>query len=222
MVGLALRTGLLSLPVEIRLLIYELLLTNAEKTIVFDPMPDMKLGSIAPAVLQTCKQIHFEARPVLYSENKFSVNSPKHMLQVIEQIGPANLRYIEQWQFNVPWYGELDLWVHLLDALVDEAGRIRTLGISWDAKFRMTALPGPATQAKGLGDSLLFVRTLAAIQGVEKLILQGYYAKHWPSYLQEASGAAVEVRPGRKELFEKESSTVRFERYQEVTADVVP
>jgi hypothetical protein len=31
-----------------------------------------------------------------------------------------------------------------------------------------------------LGDNLLFVRALARIQGLEKLNIKGYYAKHWP------------------------------------------
>lgn len=34
---------------------------------------------------------------------------------------------------------------------------------------------------RGLGDNLDFVRLLGNIQGLEKLVIEGYYAKNWPA-----------------------------------------
>lgn len=48
-----------------------------------------------------------------------------------------------------------------------------------------------------MGDNLLFVRAFAKIQGLEKLIIKGFYAKHWPSYLKETMNAQVQIDPGR-------------------------
>lgn len=35
-----------------------------------------------------------------------------------------------------------------------------------------------------MGDDLDFVRALGKIQGLEKLMISGYYAKHWLLYLE--------------------------------------
>jgi hypothetical protein len=44
-----------------------------------------------------------------------------------------------------------------------------------------------------LGDNLLFVRALGKIQGLEELVIEGYYAKNWLSYLEERMGVRVQA-----------------------------
>lgn len=42
-----------------------------------------------------------------------------------------------------------------------------------------------------MGDNLDFVRALRKIQGLEKLVIKGYYAENWPAYLDERMGVRV-------------------------------
>jgi len=37
------------------------------------------------------------------------------------------------------------------------------------------------------------VRALGKIQGLEELVIEGYYAKNWPSYLEERMGMRVQA-----------------------------
>ena len=59
-------SGLLSLPPELRNAIYELALNESIGVVV-----DNRFGQ--PALLNTCRQIRAEARPVWYTENRFLV-----------------------------------------------------------------------------------------------------------------------------------------------------
>jgi hypothetical protein len=47
-----------------------------------------------------------------------------------------------------------------------------------------------------LGDNLDFVRALGNIQGLEKLVIEGYYARNWPAYLDGRMGIRVEAFRG--------------------------
>jgi hypothetical protein len=44
---------------------------------------------------------------------------------------------------------------------------------------------------RGLSGNLDFVRALGMIQGLDKLAIEGYYAKNWPAYLEETMGVQV-------------------------------
>ena len=74
---------------------------------------------------------------------------------------------------------QLSPWVGLLYLLAEEARGLRNLRVSWwanpDDDF------GNPQQiwdmGRGLGDSLLFVRALGKIRGLEELIIGGCYAK---------------------------------------------
>lgn len=57
------RVGFLSLPPEIRLIIYRLLLRHSK------PLAGERYIKLSPAILRTCRLILEEARPVLYGEN---------------------------------------------------------------------------------------------------------------------------------------------------------
>lgn len=67
-------TGLVGLPVEIRMMIYRELLTSKVRAIraqygSFDR--PLRNETLYPAILQTCKLLHAEAGMVLYGENVF-------------------------------------------------------------------------------------------------------------------------------------------------------
>ncbi len=94
-----------------------------------------------------------------------------------------------------------------------------------------------------MGDNLDFVRALGKIQGLEKLVIEGYYAKNWPAYLEESMGVQVQAICGHyrkehklqekdmndeelrrkrliSEMNEKELQT--FREYQHGTEDLIP
>ncbi|OCK96623.1 uncharacterized protein K441DRAFT_657328 [Cenococcum geophilum 1.58] len=131
----------------------------------------MELG-----ILRTCKQIHHEANPMLYSQNIF---------RFIVQVGLVNYK-----------------------------------------------LQG--AKERGLGDSLDFMRALRKIQGLEKLVIGGYYARNWPVYLEGRTGVRVraicgycreERELGERELndeeLEDEKELQIFKEYQQGTEDLI-
>jgi hypothetical protein len=93
-----------------------------------------------------------------------------------------------------------------------------------------------------LGDNLDFVHMLGNIQGLETLVIKGYYAKNWPAYLEQRMDVQVQAicgycREEHKlreedlndeeledtkficELNEKELQT--FRKYQQGTEDLI-
>ena len=197
--------SLLTLPVEIRLQIYNLLLVTrfsriqdpflACQTVVRLHMNrTLQSRTMEPGILQTCKQIYHEANSILYSQNVFSITEPEEMFQFIAQIGPINIKLVKSLDIWVPENAELFPWLRLLDILAEEANGLRFVKLGWGANSRML---GGGAWMRGLGDNLHFVRALGKIRGLEKLAIQGFYAKHWPAYLEETTGVQVQAISGR-------------------------
>jgi len=68
----------LSLPLKARLRTYEYVLVSEPQVILYyKPAAD---PPITPSILRTCKQIHSEASPILYSKNTFLVAEPERNL----------------------------------------------------------------------------------------------------------------------------------------------
>ena len=70
-------------------------------------------------------------------------------------------------------------WCVLFDKLRQEATNIQNLSVYWDAE-------GPIHI--GLGKSVVFVRGLALLKIKRSVEIGGFYAKHWPRYLEENMG----------------------------------
>ena len=75
------------------------------------------------------------------------------------------------------------------------------------------------------------MRALGKIQGLEELVIEGYYAKNWPSYLEERMGVRVQAICGW--YFTKEDTFVHarehnemqlelFTEYQQGTENLIP
>jgi len=77
-------------------------------------------------------------------------------------------------------------WCVLFDKLRREAMNIQNLSVYWDAE-------GPIHI--GLGKSVVFVRGLALLKVKRSVDIGGFYAKHWPRYLEENMG----LRPVNKD-----------------------
>lgn len=70
-------------------------------------------------------------------------------------------------------------WCVLFDKLQREATEIQNLSVYWDAE-------GPIHI--GLGKSVVFVRGLAQLKVKRSVKIGGFYAKHWPRYLEDKMG----------------------------------
>ena len=67
-----------------------------------------------------------------------------------------------------------------------------------------------------VGMNLRFVRELAKIQGLQSMVVGGYYGVHWPRYLTEKMGVKVlegETIEGRLQILRK---------FQQGTENLIP
>jgi hypothetical protein len=150
------KASFLTLPVEIRLLIYNLFLIMCSSdlgdgrryTQPLEPgdrwlsRDERQKYSLKPSmgtgILQTCKQIYHEANPVFYSKNRFLFYDPEKALRFIEQIGPVNLKLITTLDihvnhtkgFGVDTTAESPI-VRVLDILADEGNGIWVVEYYW-------------------------------------------------------------------------------------------
>lgn len=250
--------ALLTLPVEIRLRIYNLLLISRfdrtenppsavgntdQKLILFHMGQFQQYRTMEPGILRTCKQIYHEANSILYSQNVFAISEPEQMFRLIVKIGPVNLKLVKTLDIWVPWMAELSPWLQLLDTLSEEASGMRHIAIRWDVHFEFRWGLERGAKERGLGDNLDFVRALGKIQGLEKLVIGGYYAKNWPAYLEERIDVQVQAicghcseegeliegdlnyeRLGAEELIHEanKEELLRFREYQQGTEDLTP
>ncbi|KAN0086460.1 hypothetical protein V8E54_000148 [Elaphomyces granulatus] len=244
-----------TLPPEIRLQIYNLLLVSQFDLNTCDDINededsdayyesgywrdwrDRRDRTIEPAILQTCKKIYHEANPILYSQNVFAIDKAEEILQFIGQIGFVNFKLIKKLKIWVPSWAKLSPWLGLLYLLAEEASGLRCIRLCWDSNLGDHLAYGEQEAWdwwRGLGDNLLFVRALGKIQGLEELVIEGYYAKNWPSYLEERMGVQVQAICGwyyTEEAILEEGRDARehnwmqlelFTEYQQGTENLIP
>jgi len=94
-------------------------------------------------------------------------------------------------------------WCVLFDKLQREATKIQNLSVYWDAE-------GPIHI--GLGKSVVFIRGLAQLKVNGSVKIGGFYAKHWPRYLEEKMG----LKPVDKNIA-KSSWEESLRKYQRET-----
>ncbi|RAL05364.1 uncharacterized protein BO80DRAFT_135796 [Aspergillus ibericus CBS 121593] len=168
----------LSLPPELRIQIYDLLLSRTTpNTIPSTPLspksPTHTHTQIHPAILLTNKQIHTESLPILYTHNHFTASTPDHLSHFITQIGPHNIQLLRSLSLFIPWRGsEVWPWVILLTYLSQKATGLRWLEVGWGANCEDPWNLKPGAEERGLGDNVLFVQALARIKqaGTEGLV----------------------------------------------------
>jgi hypothetical protein len=200
---------LLELPIEIRLKIYDLLLVSRfnrwdnpswsvgnthQKLILLGFIKDRKYRTMEPAVLQLCKQIYLEAVPILYSRNVFRFQHPDLMFRLMLQIRRTNMRLIRSLEIYVPSGADKDSWLNLFRVLPEATTGLKSVVVRWWGEGV------ERTWERSLGKDIAFAQALAGLSkvGVEKLRIEGYYAKPWPAYFRDQFGArVVEDEDGR-------------------------
>jgi hypothetical protein len=138
---------------------------------------------------------------------------------------------------------KLFLWLQLLYILAEEASGLQCIKLGWGVECDFPWRFEQGVRERGLGDNLDFMHALGKIQGLEKLVIEGYYTKNWLAYLDERMGVWVqaicghyreerELREGDlnnkeledekfiREMNEKELQT--FREYQHGTEDLIP
>jgi hypothetical protein len=95
-------------------------------------------------------------------------------------------------------------WCLLFDKLQREATKIQNLSVYWDAE-------GPIHI--GLGKSVIFIRGLAQLKVEKSLKIGGFYAMHWPRYLEEK----MALKPVNKEIFPGSPWVGMLKKYQRGT-----
>lgn len=232
---------LLTLPLEIRLRVYDLCLISS-----FDPNqnPPWAVGNafgidkrpeyrtVEPAILRACKQIYEEAAPILYSKNVFDICEPKTAFDFIAVVSPTKFKLIMTMELSVSSSADISEWLALLKVISMEATGLRYLEVGWGANY---ATSSSWPRDRGLGDNVPFVRALAKFRQLDKLKIRGWYARNWPSYLKKELGAHVQVHAietlievdeeklnNRWSLEIYEGSVRGFKEYQRGTEDLFP
>ena len=187
-------------------------------------MPDVKPPadrSIAPTILRTCKKIHREASPALYSKNTFLIAEPDRILRWLLQIGRVKTSLLKSirifphavYYTQDTFFGNASVsrfWYQLLDRLAREATGLRRVYINWDSD--------ETSNHFGAGKDVRFVRELAKIQGLESMVVNGYYGVHWPRYMAENMGVPVQERG-----YEDDQGYLQsLRRYQRGTENLFP
>ncbi|RDW86532.1 uncharacterized protein DSM5745_03174 [Aspergillus mulundensis] len=185
------KPSFLTIPPELRLPIYELLLVSRDDNGDISPV-NLDVGVqilanryIQAAIVRTCKQVYCEAVPILYGANAFSTMT----VTPITRIGAANFEMIRDLDISIESGFSLDFLMQLLSTLSTDAKALRKFSITWEAREFCAG-----SASRGLGDNLEVVRALAKIKQLDKLLISGYYAKPWLAYLRREMGpAGVEV-----------------------------
>jgi hypothetical protein len=99
----------LTLPVEIRLRVYDLLLVSRfdctqnpswavrntyQKLVLLYMIQALQYRTMEPGILRTCKQVYHEANTILYSQNVFAISEPEQMFRFVVQVGLVNVKLV--------------------------------------------------------------------------------------------------------------------------------
>ena len=133
---------------------------------------------------------------MLYSQNVFHIDSPEQLICLNAQIGPGNLKKLH---IRVPYHRSAApwAWVECFNTLANEAKGLRDIEILWDLLPIRNGKRRRLPSKRGLGDNPDVVRALGRIRGLEKCVIQGYYAEQWPAYVSERMGVRVQAVQGR-------------------------
>lgn len=162
------RVHFLSLPLEIRLCIYDHVYISTCS--IHISLYYWWSKNVTPS-LRTCRQIYNEACPIFYSRNTFELNVP-HILSWVERIGPVNTKLLKSVLIQIRE-------CHLYEPHDGAMERRWFTGIFSQLAREATGLRQVDT-ALFLDDRDVDIgRTLAKIYQLH-INLQGDYGENWP------------------------------------------
>jgi hypothetical protein len=149
-----------------------------------------------PAILRTCRRIYAEAAPRLYAMNVFAINAPDQLVSLFDQVDLAHFHLIRSLDIFVPCWTPVEPWIPMFSLLSQHAAGLRSIVIKWNSDIDYVQKHERGCRGSGLGDDVSFVRALASVRGLDKLVIKGFFATHWPAYLSASIGIQVQDLPG--------------------------
>ncbi|KAI0147052.1 hypothetical protein GGR57DRAFT_264650 [Xylariaceae sp. FL1272] len=170
---------LISLPLEVRLLIYEYCAINyTSESVFFWPMrayqhqPEDFPGQ--PALLLTCRQIFHEASPILHSTVHFNFQQNCGSIMKVRSCGPIVPSLVRSLHLDLD-FSSCAPAISFLDSLFDGSQSIKFLSVSW------TDCHIPIIRNDAYKTPLL--RFVEGMEGLRVLTLTGEYGE---DFLQSA------------------------------------
>ena len=159
------RVTLLSLPLELRLRIYSILLVDREAI-----MPKFSSQKpLSPALLRVCKAVFNEATPILYKANNFNLNDSVSGLTWLKSIGKTNPSYLRTVRIFVDGYLHPlaeKAWYQLIGRLAKQATGLRFVeSVYFDAEGML----------RGYGHQKELLKMLATVKGLDLTRVDGVY-----------------------------------------------
>ena len=159
------KVSFLALPIEIRLQIYDILISRTDQK----PTGNFHHGWAHFEILQTCRQIYHEGNSILYSQNKFKFHDVNYALEFIEQIGPGNFRSIRSLCIRVAHNTTQSAFLRLFNILAEEENGVRVMEYTYGPDVY-----GNSGRVSGTGDKLDFIRTLEKTKEIRRKRLSAF------------------------------------------------
>lgn len=181
-------------------------------------MAKQTIHTFEPAAIQP------QISPAFYNENVFTISDPTSGIVWLDKIGTDNIKYLAKLRIFVHAVYERGIfppgdifcrqpsgppWCKLFQRLAADGTGLRDIYIFWDSE--------PTFGHFGGGTDVEVVRALAEIRGLQKLEIDGYFAKEWPTYLQEKTGLTVWSPTGRQDWYYRE-----LRKFQRNSQDLTP
>jgi hypothetical protein len=165
----------MTLPVKIRLSIYNILLVKYSYNYERLGLECARGGGpklfeygdtrMELGIMRTCRQIYQEANSIFYTQNRFYFSNLHDLLQFVHDIGPANLKLVQEVHFQNDTYQFYSLW-QLFDELVDDAnvsaGRVN-IQVLYGKWYTIVEYNG---EARGPTTEQHFARALKHVNGM--------------------------------------------------------
>ncbi len=146
--------------------------------------------------------------PYFYTSATFRITEPEHGLAFIRAMRPDNLVHLRKLSIVVDafyvtvsesepektrlrlWHPEPNApaWHTLLEAVRDRLPGLRELDLYLHAELTGYHQDWPKM---GPGVDVEFARRLAALKGLERLTLDGFFAREWPLHLERKLGLGL-------------------------------
>ena len=218
------KTTFLTLPLELRLKVYEYLSTARPKihsraaslAAVFDlctsPSFISPVYRMQPTILRVCRRTHHEALSLLYRTLDFRGLVPKTIVDFCNALLASgylslvrSIRGIFVW-----WTDELHYYVTVFNILANHAPNLRRIELSFGAADKMMSdFPGRREWGyRRWGENRCFLRHITPITQLQVIILWGYYGVIVPGYLRENLEGVKVVEPNFEAGAELEDAVI--------------
>ena len=187
--------GFLSLPLKIRLRIYQYAFASVSLE-PYGPRYGKPTSAISfsrswslpatPGLLRVSHRMYTEAVEVLYGSNTFHFSNPNYPLNWLKSIGSINIGRLRKLSIFVEAYNVRDnrkqKWLLIFQKLYEELSSLEILRVFFDAYNRSLT---------GLGKDPDIHVAIGRLRSLEIIQMNGDYSPHLPEFLRRETGADV-------------------------------